>query len=602
MLGRETGYVVPVQIVGKSGETEVPSIFTKAPVLVGDDYLVVNADWSIKISDIHDPGNPHFTKCSDGTSGSFVELDPSIVPIPGQSRFIRYVDTMTTRTAELYEIVDARANLLDRWQVATKRDVSSGDGVIYSWPPADPAVDSSQPITSVVASTESLVEVRTSSGQLVDSVRLPETYGGAGILRFIGSVVQLFDQKGLTVRYFDLRSQREIQVPKNCLLEPPNTFVDDGKLYFRSSFDFGVDQHVAPFRWLVYDRKSGVVQSTVALDGPFACLRQFTPARHVLVSSACGFSVTEVSADGDHIGTHAPYAWAGWMMPLTALLYIGWALLWVHASIRDGGWAWVDCLLIGLLPTGCMALRFISVEADGLLIFYLTALLVGCLSVAAAWLALGGTRISLRYVPFALMCGILIRVVAKFLEGEPITLLVVGTVLTSGFATVAVGLVLRLFGVRFRSESEPIESSQSKRIAMADFFWATMVFAVLAIAVRPLRELRFLGLGNEWGAAVGIGLVVGCGVTPAVLLALTRKRWLFRCSSAVCSFIALVLVAVPCFLFVSGNNLSFFEPLVSLAAIPLAIVLPFAVTFTLLLPYRLRGCTLGRIGKSEFAA
>lgn len=232
---------------------------------------------------------------------------------------------------------------------------------------------------------------------------------------------------------------------------------DDEKLYFRGSLDIQSNRHTAPFHWLVYDRKSRVVQADIALDGPFACLPQFTPARHVLVSSAYGFSVTEVSADGNHIVSHTPYTWAGWLMSVTALLYVGWAFFWAYASIRDGGWAWIDCLLIASVPVGCIVLRTVAVQAGNLQLFYLQAyylfaLLVGGVAVSAAWLALGGMRLSIRYMPLALVSGFLMTTTRVVFGGEAIAAAVITLTLFSGFATAAVGLILRTVGVRLRND------------------------------------------------------------------------------------------------------------------------------------------------------
>ncbi len=195
-----------------------------------------------------------------------------------------------------------------------------------------------------------------------------------------------------------------------------------------------------------------------------------------------------------------------------------------------------------------------AVETQELYLVFAIGMCVGCLALPVAWVTLGRTRFSLRYIPAGIMiaCSILIAI-----QVAPRELAFVWNVLVLGSILVAtvLGMLIRFAGLRCLCEKKHSPVKVSDRVMLADFFWATLVIAVLAMCARQVLRLPLITGGTAWMAFVIISVICGALVQATTILALSKNSLLFYGGAAVCAFVGVVVVAVSWSAFVLGTRL-----------------------------------------------
>ncbi len=310
----------------------------------------------------------------------------------------------------------------------------------------------------------------------------------------------------------------------------------------------------------------------------------------LLVSSAYGYSVIEVTAESSEvIRQHAPYAWAAWLMPLTAALFATWAVYCVRCSIQDEGWAWIDCLLIGEIPLTCVWQRLLTVESEPIVLLFEVGIYLGLLSVATLWLVFGQARVSLRFLVVAVIVSIGLRYGLAVPRDEQLEAPVVVVTLAAAVGVYGLGRTLRCFGLKCRNQLLPSPKTSPPRVTVAGFFWAAPAIALLAVEARTLRPIHVVdGVANLFGMA-SVGAAFSLFLMIAAMLALSPSKRLHAFASVFCGAVAVAAVALPWSMFVYGFRLDHFVGTVGSTILPSAMLIPFTAMFILLLPYRLRG-------------
>lgn len=556
------------------------------PILVGDDYLVSSDNLQLEIRDLRNINNLVTHSISPSANDDLQAID-------GYSRFVRHAssNSSTAERVELYEVIDARPRLLTSWPVEPNMHSISRQGKIYNWKPVSPVQSPGALVTAPQPPAQPTVEVRDASGHITKSIELPKPFiFGTGLLGFRRDIVLLVDYTANSIRYYDPLYEREIKLPKGCTLTVRDSAFDNGKLHFSGTYDLTTDQYVEPCRFVTYNRKSGQIETDLHLDAPFNYFTELDSGNPLLISSAYGYSVMEVSEDGSEIvRTHAPYAWAGWMMPLTALLFAAWSTYWVRCSIQDGGWTWIDCLLIGGLPLVCIWQRMHAVESHLLMLIYEVGLYVGVLSLVTAWLVFGRTRASLRFLVVAVLVSLGLHFGLAVPRDEQVEAPVIFFTFATATGMCAFGSILRFAGLTCLNETQPPADTPRPRITIAGYFWATIGIALLTVEARSVTQIRMTGDMAELGILAIVGGTCGLLMLIAALLALCRKPSIHYCTGALCGLVAAAAVALPWSIFVYGARFSPPAAATNWGLVPAALTIPFATTFILFLPYRTRG-------------
>ncbi|GAB5402882.1 MAG: hypothetical protein Aurels2KO_11130 [Aureliella sp.] len=552
--------------------------------LIGDEFLVGVVDKQFAIRNIRSVENAVISP-TEFQDFSNVE----IAPVDGFDRFIRRARVGNGTLLELYEIANSEARMISSWP-AENENVVSCSGKIYNWKRlAD--IRFAAPATTNKPEPDWTIDVHDASGRILDPIDLPSPFNsGANKCKIIQNTVRFVDSVSNSVRYFDLERQQEIRLPAGCINGYTSPW-DKSLTHFIGTYDLTTDRFKPPFILVTYDHNSRQLTSNLEIGAPFSVLGPSKSGNLLLASSAYGYSVIEVGPDGrEVIQTHAPYAWAGWVMPLTALLFIAWAVYWVRCSIRDAGWAWIDCLLIGGFPLVCVWLRSLYVESAPLILVYQLGIYIGLLSTATIWLAMGQTRASLRFLVVAIIICLGIRNGLAVARDEQVAFPIVAITLITALALACFSRVARLCGLRFTGPGLPVSSGPSQS-TIGGFFWTTLGIAILAMEFRSLARIGVTGNSGELAALALVGICCGLLTFAAAALALTRNRRLAVCTGVLSNCVAIAAVALPWTMFVYG-----FSP--NLPAnwllVALSLTIPFAATFTLLLPYRLRGWRITR--------
>lgn len=577
-------YEVHVEDADGNLKIDQPLTLLGRPILVGGEYLVASSYAKVEIRDLRNIDAVSFTSMTPTT-------DTTIEPIEGYARFVRRVTKLARDTVELYEIVDSKAQLLSSWEVEANTGISCYRGKIYSWKRTPLRTNTLTPLVSLAASAPGIVEVRNASGSVLESIQLPNSIGPArNRVSLRGDTAQFLDTASGRIRYFDLQFQREVPLPAGCVTCLHKPIQGDRYRYFLGTYDLATDHFKQPYRWVTYDRTSGKIVSDIDIGSPFCDFRNASTGNFLLVSAASGYSIIEVSEDGSEIvRTHAPYAWAGWMMPLTALLFAAWSTYWVRCSIQDGGWTWIDCLLIGGLPLVSIWQRMHAVESHLLMLIHEVGLYVGVLSLATAWLVFGRTRASLRFLVVAVLVSLGLHFGLAVPRDEQVEAPVIFFTLATAAGMCAFGSILRFAGLTCLNETQPPADTPRPRITIAGYFGATIGIALLTVEARSVTQIRMTGDMAELGILAIVGGTCGLLMLIAALLALCRKPSIHYCTGALCGLVAAAAVALPWSIFVYGARFSPPAAATNWGLVPAALTIPFATTFILFLPYRIRG-------------
>lgn len=168
----------------------------------------------------------------------------------------------------------------------------------------------------------------------------------------------------------------------------------------------------------------------------------------------------------------------------------------------------------------------------------------------------------------------------------------IASVIIASLGLLGFGAFLRWFGLIAVNKSIQTTAPTPSRPTIEGFFWASIAFAILALIARSVIQMRVTGTSGELGILIVGGLIYGVLMTLAAYLALTDSARLSRGSGVVCTLVLLAAVFAPWSIFVFGVGPGRL-PIVGNWVLILAVLsIPFAATYFLLLPYRLRGWRL----------
>lgn len=373
---RWTSGLIHVYAEDKNGTRISDYLIRGYPDLVGDHHLVQVIDLELEIRDLRSITEVKIQQIRE-------PYDRVLSAIQGTSRFIRQIHAPEGEFIELYEIMGGEAKLLNTW--VAPRQWRTFEGKIYG------LLNSEKPTSQFV------LEVRDSSGQLLENISLPPTYNSATHnARLHGGLVQLFELSSERYTYFDLETQQILRIPAD--LNFPR-YTAANQINFVGTCEDNKLQ--PPWRWHTYSRDTQA-SGEIVLPGPSWGLAYTESGNRLLTSLSYGFSVIEASPDGSQIlRIHSPYAWASWLMPTTSLLFLVWSTYWVRCSICDGGQAWLDAALITSLLAIAIWLRGTYVPSTKLLMVYNTCIWGAAIAVASACFVVGPGRLSIRFVAVA---------------------------------------------------------------------------------------------------------------------------------------------------------------------------------------------------------
>ena len=218
----------------------------------------------------------------------------------------------------------------------------------------------------------------------------------------------------------------------------------------------------------------------------------------------------------------APWWFVPYLEVLTAVGFFVWAGAWVHFAAKAHRYAWIDCAWLTGLCIAYIILRSrtIGFGDDVVRPIYQFAegTFASWLILAALWLVLGRTRVSLRPLPLigVAALAVLFSLITTGFENVRVWELIIAVELMCVWLILAC-LPLRWMGYRFllaaKNEEDPLSkpeaTSSSSTVPMRDLFLLTTVLAgVMALGrlVPPAMQVSFQEMANLLVLVVSVTL------------------------------------------------------------------------------------------------
>ncbi|GAB5406120.1 MAG: hypothetical protein Aurels2KO_43510 [Aureliella sp.] len=421
----------------------------------------------------------------------------------------------------------------------------------------------------------SIVERRDVDGKVVDEIQLPEDFRTASDILFVGDIVFGSPGSNRPIPY-DLIAKRQLNLETSSTTWP--LAAGDRQVLLYDS------RPEARIR--IYDLEPEAVVSESSFSSD-AVLLAVQPERVLVGTNENGLTLYVLGRNSRTIHKQSPFAWAAWLMPVTVIAFIAWALLWIRASIRDGGAAWLDALILCGLPFVAIYFRAHSVTPQHLTLNICQGILLGSLIGSACWVAFGNSRHAFRILPFfgsaCLLCVALLwylGVTRLGVEG-----LVTTALPATGF--LFVGLALRAFGCRCVNIHDADSAAEKPQVTMLDYFALVLGLAIFLAPARLFAaEMDLLSMLRSIWLHV---LVASIGLGVFVWLVMSNYRGMFVTTAFFVAVTTSLMVYIPWHHFVFASYPTSHE-----AARSIIVVLGFCctTTFAILLPFRLRGWRL----------
>ena len=546
--------------------------------VVGKQYWLNVSKDKVDIVDLHDTKNEFASIPITGSK--------YVLPIKGTKRFL-LVDIPTGTTGplfgskiELYKIDKQASALINSWPAP----------VVNQWVDSDA---NNEHIFSVNPDSKRIDVRSVADGKLLSNVSVPGVDDLAKTNASLYDQTMSFELAEEGHKTFDLITQKWLPTPDK-----------DYQLYELSPNRrslFYCDREINDTRtWKLYDRDAE------ASFGEFVTPRggqlyRWDDERVVAISDRFGHSVQFFDlATGKLLDEFKPMAWIVYSIAGLLALFVLWAIAWMFVSAREGGWAWIDLLIVVGLPAAVMIIRTtlianrfdLSRRPTQLALGLMMALLI----LASTWIVFGKTRISLRVTPLIVLTS-LFMVLLTIVFGTQPWLIWHGTRCALGPALCLMVLtgLLRLSGWKLmQNKAESSQRSEDQnfgpsRFPLRDLILATVVAAIFFAGIRPSLEAigELTNFTTKWFLPLGVAVV--CSLA-AILLALHSNRFVFQ-TGVILAIAGVVFIGLkPVTAFATGR-LAWIS--IDPQEIHLSILCGVAV-FVGLIPYRLRNWTLAR--------
>ncbi|GAB5406121.1 MAG: hypothetical protein Aurels2KO_43520 [Aureliella sp.] len=422
-----------------------------------------------------------------------------------------------------------------------------------------------------------IAERRSASGEILDRIELPIEFQqcipslslAAGILVGLDDVRDraiAFNLKTKTRTDFDPRVATEILAADHQRMVL-GTSTGKTSIYDRATFEPIASEQIA-------ERASSGRKSV-------------RPTRVFIGSEKYGLTLHVVDAEAGTTVRHSPYAWAAWLMPVTAIAFVAWSLVWLTASVLDGGAPWLDVALLVGIPFCALALRAHAVTPQLLTLHLVQGIVIGASIGACTWVVWAKARLAIRLLTvFIIASFVCIEVYWYFgTTGIGINLLGGTTLFASGFLLLAI--CARLCGLSLVNPATDVSPRQTS-IAIVDYFTVTLGLAVFLPPM--LFFVRHINLRIVFTQVWPIVLVVAAVLFAFVFLVMANNKWAFRITCFLVAVLVTLAIFVPWHAFTFG-----YYPTTFAAARPISATLGMALLtiFATLTPYRLRGWRIG---------
>lgn len=226
------------------------------------------------------------------------------------------------------------------------------------------------------------------------------------------------------------------------------------------------------------------------------------------------------------------YVLTGWSLYLCA-----WVYLWIGWSVRDGGWAWLDCTLLLVFAILAITVR-VQISSDPHAVTRLEfriaqGFCVAGLSFASVWLVFGRTRWTLKILPpFFIVAFICATITYIFGIGSWATAETLAGLLAFTTWMTLIGWIANLVGFRLikntldSADAARINERRRKHFPLRDIFVITVAVAIFFAVIRfvPLHQIQVW----SWGAleVIVYSLLLSIHVLCAIGCALSsHARW-----------------------------------------------------------------------------
>ena len=240
------------------------------------------------------------------------------------------------------------------------------------------------------------------------------------------------------------------------------------------------------------DDPSGKAVATITLRDGFLGAKFVSEGKQLWVADASQRLMLLDASTGKVLKIVAPWWFVPYLELLTAVGFFVWACAWVRFAAKAHRYAWIDCAwLTGLcIAYIIMRSRMVGFADDVVRPIYQFAegTFASWLILAALWLVLGRTRLSLRPLPLIGIAGlaVLFSLITTGFENVRVWELIIAVGLMSVWLIV-VCLPLRFAGYRFCLATQNDEghlpqlgaTSRSSAVPMRDLFLLTTVLAGL---------------------------------------------------------------------------------------------------------------------------
>ncbi len=452
-------------------------------------------------------------------------------------------------------------------------------------------------------------------GRLLDTFELPETFDVAKSTWFFDFHMFVADLSANERMRVDLRSKttlapsagkREIAigtyVPSNhSLLNYFDINALDGMLVHKETghqvMAYQVartpDSFVNSFR----DNASPVLiagdSSPIVLDDH----RLFIP------NHAFGISADIVEIPSGKLLTRVvPLWWVPGFVVVMVCCYVLGVFGWIRASLLDGGWAWLDALLVAAVPVVPLSIRAFAGDTFDL---HRTPHLIvqgvcaAGLTLTGIWLVFGKTRWILRWLPFLLVISLVIALRSAVLYERPLQVWrSLGLIVVPVVYAFLVFSVAKFFGCKLKRISshnaegrlQEVSASTVGTWGLFETMLVVAAFAVLFAALRPLFPTMAALASDRW--LERRTLLEACILLIIAAALMSRGRMI--CRIAVCAVLLTsgTILANELVLFICGVEFSrYVFHVLTLAGFTPSIGATCMIL--LLIPYRLRGWRIG---------